>query len=230
MTLVRRNTLSGAPIHYDRFQPDGSDYGTIGKPWNPYFEPNFHTACDAAFRDVQALLRPRLGAFKAVVSGGVGRDGGGRSYHHQHRAFDLDALFWTSGASWVANSFHAEPQLYLAIESRLRLHFGTVLTYLYNAAHEDHVHVDDGRKPNFRSATKTHTLFVQTALKYAYALDVGVDGVWGPQTEGQARRVRKELGLGPFSQLANWQAFCRKTGQAAAAMVDAAQADPGGCA
>jgi hypothetical protein len=231
MSLVRRDTLAGAPIHYDRFKPDGSDYGTIGKPWNPYFEPNFYEACDAAFRDVQTLLRPRLGDFKAVVSGGVGREGGGRSYHHQHRAFDLDALYWDSGAFWVADTFEEEPHLYLAIESQLRLHFGTVLTYLYNAAHEDHFHFDDGRKPNFRSSTKTHSLFVQTALKYVFAMDVGVDGVWGPETESQARIVREELGIGPFSQLDNWLEFCRKTGEAAANLVDAPAADNGaGCA
>jgi hypothetical protein len=221
MALVRRNTLAGAPIHYDRFQADGSDYGTLGKPWNPYIDPSFYDACERAFNDIQTLLHPRLGAFKAVVCGGVGRAGGGASYHHQHRAFDLDALFWESGAVWVANTFEREPHLYLAIESQLRLHFGTVLTYLYNRAHEDHFHFDDGRRPNFRSATKTHSLFVQTALKYVFAMDVGVDGVWGPETDGAARAIRTELGIGPFSKLDNWLAFCRETGKAAAALVDA---------
>lgn len=222
MPLIRHATLAGAPIHYDRFNADGSDYGTLGKPINPFFEASFYEACDAAFRDVEALLAPRLGAFTAVVTGGIGRAGQGASYHHKNRAFDLDALFFESGASWVANSYETAPHLYLAIESRLRLRFGTVLTYPYDRRHEDHFHFDDGRAPNFRPATKTHSLFVQAAIKHVYFIEIGVDGVWGPDTEAKARLVRKELGLGPLSRLDDWLAFCRLTGDAAAKLVDPA--------
>jgi hypothetical protein len=217
MTFERQSKLAGAPIHYDRLKPE--DYGTIGIPIDPYFDPDFYEQCNQAFVDIQALLKPKLGPFTAVVTGGIGRAGEGASYHHKNRAFDLDALFFESGASWVATSYRADPHLYLAIESRLRMHFGTVLTYLYDPRHEDHFHFDNGRASTFRPATKTHSLFVQAAIKHLFFIEIGVDGVWGPDTESKARLVRQEMGLGPLSRTDNWIAFCREVGNAAAARV-----------
>ena len=220
MPLIRRTHIAGVPLHYDRFNQDGSDYGTIGKPVNPYINAEFAEKCDAAFSDIKVRLEPRFGMLDAIVTGGIGRSGSGKSYHHQSRAFDLDALAFRDGTLWVANSFPNRSHLYIAIESELRRHFGVVLTYDYNAAHQDHMHFDESRDAKFRSSAKTHTLYVQHAVKNVYLRPVGVDGLWGPETEDAVDDVLSELDIGPLSKKANWLAFCEVTAMHAVEMAD----------
>ncbi|MGB3315687.1 MAG: hypothetical protein WBB85_14860, partial [Albidovulum sp.] len=116
-------------------------------------------------------------------------------------------FIFASGQKWVANSFPARPHLYLAIEAVLRQTFGTILTYDYNPSHRDHIHFDNGDKVGFRPHSKSRVLFLQNAAHHLFDVMVSVDGVYGPETQLAERAVRKELGLGGFSNLANWITF-----------------------
>lgn len=207
----RYTSLAEIPIHYDRFNSDRSDYGTIGKPINPFINIEFAGLCEPLFEDIKDRMRPHFGELKAIVTGGVSRRGSGSSLHHQNRAFDLDGFAFENGKFWRADSFPSDPHLYLAIESDIRRHFSTVLTYDYNTAHQDHIHFDNGRQLRFRKTTRTHALYIQNALNLIYMIPVGTDGVWGPETKEAVRELREQLDIGSFKKLDNWLTFCDVT-------------------
>lgn len=206
MADVRRDSFAGKPLLYDRSAPH--HYGRTGITFRPFINPAFATGCENFFTELVARLDQK-GALKvtSILSGGVSRAGTGTSLHHKNRAFDLDGLLFTDGSNWVANTFPDRPQIYLGIEAVLRKHFGTVLSYDYNQAHEDHFHFDNGTQTGFKSAAKSHVIFVQNVIALIYGRTIGRDGLWGGETEGALRDLRTELGIGPVSTLANWIAF-----------------------
>ena len=205
MALIRIDTLGGKQLLYDRSVP--GHYGVTGVKFRPFIDDDFAAECETCFTELFALFAAHgMAEVDAILSGGVGRSGSGTSYHHKNRAFDLDG-FVMPGGNWVADTFPVRPHLYLAIESILRRHFGTVLSYDYNAAHQDHFHFDNGRAPGFKINAKSHVIYLQNVIFFVYDIPIGRDGVWGPETSGAATDLRKELGIGPFSDLANWMEF-----------------------
>lgn len=208
MPLVRVNEIDGLPLFYDRY--NNSSYGVSAVPMRPYIEVGFNQSCITCFQNLQGVLSASDFEITQVWSGGVGRSGTGRSYHHKNRAFDLDALIFANGTKWVAKTFPQRPFLYLAIEAILRRHFGTVLSHDYNAAHEDHFHFDNGTSVKFKRDAKSHVLFVQHCLVKLFNQNIGqsgVDGMYGGDTEAALNRVRSELGIGGLSNKQNWIDF-----------------------
>ncbi|MEM1078667.1 MAG: extensin family protein [Pseudomonadota bacterium] len=203
MARARFSQLGGLPLLYDR--NPALNYGITGIPFSPWIDTTFARQADAAFHQiVSSLSGVGLGEATAILSGGVGRSGNGPSLHHQNRAFDLDGLTFEEGQNWVADTFPSRPLIYIGIEAILRQHFGTVLSYQYNAAHRDHFHFDNGRAVGFRRDARSHTLFLQNSFKYLFDEMLGIDGVYGPETASVERRVRAELGVGGLSNRANW--------------------------
>ena len=205
MPLIRVEKLAGIPLFYDRF--NNVSYGNQAVPMRPFIDSAFSASCEACFEQMKQVFDAHGFEIAQIWSGGVGRAGTGSSYHHKNRAFDLDALIFKDSTKWVANTFPDRPFLYLAIESILRQHFGTVLNYDYNKAHEDHFHFDNGTSVKFKRDARSHTLFLQHTLGKLFNQNVGeagADGVFGPDTEAALTRVRKELGIGGLSEKANW--------------------------
>lgn len=206
MTLTRVQTFGGVPILYDR-EPE-SNYGRKGFRYRPRIDPAFARAADQAFHSIfQSLAAAGMGQVTAILTGGITRTGSGVSYHHRSRAMDLDGLVYASGRIWTADSFPETPFEYLIIEGHLRQAFGTVLTYDYNPAQQDHIHFDNGETVSFRRHSKTRTLYVQNALVFLFDLPIRIDGVYGPETQGAERIARNELDIGGLSKRENWLAF-----------------------
>lgn len=206
MARQRYSSLGGVGLLYDRKVP--GHYGVTGVPYRPWIDVAFAKETDRAFEQLFAsLAAASVGKVKAILSGGVGRQGAGSSLHHKNRAFDLDGLIFDDGTTWVADTFPHRPMLYLGIEAVLRQHFGTILGYDYNAAHEDHFHFDNGDKVGFKKHSRSRVIFLQNTLYFLFDMDVGRDGVYGPETAGAERQVRTELGIGGFSVLQNWVAY-----------------------
>lgn len=206
MADVRHDSFAGKPLLYDRSSP--GHYGRTGISFRPFVNPAFAQLCEAAFSELVRRLDEAAGLTVAsILSGGVSRAGTGTSFHHKNRAFDLDGLLFTDGSSWVANTFPQRPQLYLGMEAVLRKHFGSVLTFDYNRAHEDHFHFDNGTPVGFKMAAKSHVIFIQNVIALVYGSNIGRDGVWGPETEGALRALRNRLGVGAVSSLPNWLAL-----------------------
>lgn len=216
MPLVRIDELAGIPLYYDRY--NNNSYGVSAVPMRPYIDTVFNQTCIECFQELTNLLAASGLTITQIWSGGVGRSGSGRSYHHKNRAFDLDALIFDDGSKWVADTFPDRPFLYLAIEAVLRQYFGTVLNYDYNAAHEDHFHFDNGTSVKFKRDARSHVLFLQHCLVKLFNQSVGqsgVDGVYGGDTEAALNRARQESGIGGLSNKDNWLDFLRACATAA---------------
>ena len=206
MADIRVDSFAGKPLLYDRSAP--GHYGRTGISFRPFVNPAFAQSCETCFSELVTRLDQSAGLrTDRILSGGVGRAGTGTSFHHKNRAFDLDALLFDDDSNWVANTFPQRPQLYLGIEAVLRKHFGTILSYDYNQAHEDHFHFDNGTALGFKSAAKSHVIFVQNVLALVYGRAISRDGLWGPETEGALRTLRTQLGIGAVTTLANWIAL-----------------------
>ncbi|WP_271077197.1 extensin family protein [Aurantiacibacter sp. MUD61] len=214
MSDTRIGQFDGKPLVYDRSAP--SHYGVGGVPTKPYINAEFAKQCEKCFAELFSFMDKHAGlVVESILTGGVSRAGMGTSLHHKNRAFDLDAFLFADGSNWVATTFPQRPQLYLGIEAILRRHFGTVLSYDYNAAHRDHFHFDNGTNVGFKQSAKSHVIFIQNVLTFVYQIPAGRDGVWGPETEREVTALRKQLEIGPFSTKSNWLEFLSTAAKAA---------------
>jgi hypothetical protein len=206
--MMRIERFGGVDLFYDRSHPD--DYGVRGVPMRPLVEARFAARCEEVFdRLVGELDAGRVGRVSAIFCGGISRNPtlGAQSFHYQNRAFDLDALVFDNAPTWTAKSFPEKPHLYLGIEATIRMSFGTVLGYVYNADHRDHIHFDDGTAVGFNTYAKSRVEFLQNCCRYLFDRDLGVDGVYGPLTRGVADGVRRELNIGPLTSRDSWHDF-----------------------
>lgn len=182
-------TLAGVPVHYAR-EPLAA-YGTRGVPYRFHCTPAFEARLQAMFADLWRACP--LGPAEVLTSAGayVAKQG----HHGLGTAFDLDGVFW-SGHTFVAKNFLQHPQLYLAVESIVRKHFGTVLNYFYNAAHQDHLHVqDDGVPAKLDRSKRSQTNFIQAVARHVFDLPVHVVGSWNSGTQQALEAMQAELGV-----------------------------------
>ena len=97
----------------------------------------------------------------------------------------------------------------------LHLRFAYVLTYLYNARHANHIHLDNGRSgpdlSTFRSRSRVQVQAVQAMLTYLWAEPVELTGRWDGPTQDAARRVGDQLELAADLDDAteSWHGFLR---------------------
>lgn len=217
MALQTFTTLAGAPVHYDRFPAEtGFGYGTRGKPFQPRATAAMIATLESCFRDVFA--QSPFGSGEVITSAGahVVKPG----FHGSGQAFDLDGIFW-SAKQLIAIEYPSKPHLYLAIESILRQHFGTVLAYNYNPDHRDHFHMDLGTAIGFQKMSKSRVEYLQASLFYVHGHPVRIDGVWGPSTEGFTKLALSELGLsGSLSTKAVWIGYLQQTASRAFALAN----------
>ena len=196
-------TLGGVPVHYDRRHP--GDYGTRGAAATFHTTEEFEAKLDACFEQLWELSP--FGRAEVITSAGAWVNKPG--FHGLGRALDLDGIFWP-GKTFVTlfDGFQGGNRpLYLAVEAVLRMHFGQVLNYNFNAAHRDHFHIDDVA-PGFRVSSKTAVFFVQNALSFVLGRPVSRDGVFGPETDGTLVRALSDLGIsGSINNLGVWRRF-----------------------
>jgi hypothetical protein len=179
--------------------PPDFGLGTQGKPTTWHCTSAFEDKLDACFAQLWEVCP--LGKADVICTAGVWVDKTGM--HGKGRAFDLDAVFWGDRLV-LANNYPNDRVAYLGIEAILRKHFGTVLNYKYNAAHQDHWHIDDGSSVGFQTSSESRVKFLQMALNSVYAAQpvLSVDGDYGRKTRGAAREVLLELQLVASDQLA----------------------------
>ena len=189
-------TLAGVPVHYARYADPRYGYGTRGKPYRFYCDDNFRTTLNQCFDELWTVCP--LGEAEVITSAGCYVDKPGS--HRLGRGFDLDAIFW-SDTAFVTLHYPQDRAFYLGVEAILRKHFGTVLNFEYDAAHQDHFHIDDLSPIGFFPHHRSRVLFLQTALTYLFDTPVAIDGQIGPQTNGAARHVLDDLGLADADDL-----------------------------
>lgn len=208
MALKVFSSLAGVPLHYDRYPAEsGLGYGTRGKPFKPRATYEMVQTLEECF---SALFQTSpFGKAEVVTSAGAYVSKPGQ--HGKGLAFDLDGIFWED-KELVAIEYPRKPHLYLAVESVIRQYFGTVLGYNYDSAHKDHFHFDMGSAVRFEKMSKSRVEYLQAAMLYIHGFQVGIDGVWGPETMEVSSSVLNSLGIkGGLSEKKNWLDFLEKS-------------------
>jgi hypothetical protein len=213
-TLERRSSLGGLPMVYEPNQRRQSFW----------FDAGFAGQLDTWVTELAADLgRPavRLDTYGSWIDGRGQCD----SWHHSGRAFDLARVRLDDGRvvscrydllrDAPAAELEASLRSYWALAAGLHLRFAYVLTYLYNARHANHIHLDNGRSgpelSTFRTRSRVQVQAVQAMLTYLWAQPVELTGRWDGPTRDAARRVTDQLEL--TADLADatesWHAFLR---------------------
>jgi hypothetical protein len=183
-------TLAGVPVHYDRLR--NQDYGTRGIPHRFYVTPEFESKLDECFGHLWEVCP--YGRAAVITSAGtyVAKPG----FHGLGRALDLDGLFWPNKTFvTLYDGFQGRNlNLYIGIESVIRMHFGQVLNFSYNAAHRDHFHIDDV-EPGFRQGARSSVLFLQNALNYTLGHAVRRTGSYDNETQSALALALRSLDI-----------------------------------
>jgi hypothetical protein len=87
-----------------------------------------------------------------------------------------------------------------------------VLTYLYDAQHHNHIHVDNGRSGSepstFSSRSPAQVQAVQGILTHLWDAPVEMTGRWDVATRDATEGVLRDLGLGDdLADRATWAEF-----------------------
>lgn len=214
--LERRLTIGGLPMVYE---PTGDRQGF-------WFDRGFAGQLDAW---VTELAQQLGGQLQQLATYGSWIDGGGRcdSWHNSGRAFDLARVTLTDGRTvscrhdqWrtaPAADLEANRRAYWALAAGLHLRFAYVVTYLYNAQHANHIHLDNGRSgPNlstFLPRSRVQVQAVQAMLGYVWSDPVELTSRWDSATRAASRRVLDQLGLQHdlTDGTESWHGFLRAT-------------------
>jgi hypothetical protein len=186
-TNTKFSTIAGVPVHYARSPV--ANYGTAGKQYNFYCNDKFYDKLENFVMEFSA----RFGKPEIITSAGayVAKSG----WHGSGMAFDFDAFFWHDRNFITLHEYKSDPKLYMAIEALLRKHFGTVLGWLYNAAHRDHWHVDSGRPVGFNEYSKSNVKFLQAVITHIHEKPCVIDGIWGVNTAKLATELLEKYNL-----------------------------------
>lgn len=193
--------LSGVPVHYAR--PPLAPYATRGKPYRFHVIESFEQELEAFFGELWEVCP--LGQAEMITSAGAYVNKSG--YHGRGRGFDIDAIFWPE-RDFVTLDYPSDPVFYLGVEAILRKHFGTVLGFIYNRAHQDHFHIDNGTSVKFTTSSTSRVLFVQAALTHVLDISVSIDGQYGSQTSAAIKKALKNMGsTGELGNKSTWKKF-----------------------
>ena len=179
--------LAGVPLHYDRLP---GTYGTRGRAQTWFMQQDFADKLQACLDELWETCP--LGEAEVVATAGAWVDKPGA--HGEGRGFDIDAIFW-SNRTFVTLHYPTDSAFYLAVEAVLRKHFGTVLNFHFNQAHQDHFHIDDLAPVGFVRHHRSRVLFVQMAMNKLFGRTVDIDGRWGSETGGAVAGVLESLDL-----------------------------------
>jgi hypothetical protein len=204
-----------------RLGPAAYVYEISGRPATYYVETAFGERLDAWL----ALHRLHTGQEPdAVRSYGAWVRGRPRSWHSSGQAFDL-ARLRADGRDLVslrydqwrdapASELRRRLGTYWRVAAGLHHEFADVLTYLYDDAHANHIHVDTGRfgaeRPRLIRRSRVQTQAVQAMCRHVWGrTDVETTGEWDDATRNATGAILERVG-GPgelHESREAWQAF-----------------------
>ncbi|MFC7620990.1 hypothetical protein [Microlunatus sp. GCM10028923] len=209
--LTGHEDLGGAPLIYE--------IDERGRTFR--FDDAFHDR----LIDWLGFFRSETGVeFDELRTYGSWTDGEPRcsSWHNAGRAFDLARL--RSGGRdlmsarydlWGGSAPAATLRRYWATAASLHHHFADVLTYLFDDAHRNHLHVDNGVTgtglSTFRGgASRVQNHAVQAICTYVWGQPAPLDGEWAEPTRSVVTKITSELGVGgDLTDDKTWREFLR---------------------
>ena len=175
------------------------------------YRPSFHTRLNTWLAFWNANTPSGYANASRVWGYGAHYDGRPTEAHNNGRGFDLSRIYTGSTRrfiarhdiwkNWSGSDLTTARRHYWATAASAHYHFRNVLTYLYNADHDNHIHIDNlvsgTSNSSFDSSSRAQVLHVQASCRYVWGLPTTVDGIWGSQTfeplhPGAARRRRDD--------------------------------------
>lgn len=199
------STVDGVPLYYWRA---GSKQRTTVR--GTYA---FQRKLDNFVKDLRTFTEPSYGRLVSVATAGLYVNKPGA--HGRGRAFDLDDVTWsrlsaTPYARQHASGDRAVRRRYVALDAVCRRQFKYVLDGWYNAAHADHLHLDDsGGGRTLNKSFRSDVVFVQAVCNQLTGTTLAVDGEYGPMTDRAYREAKRRSGVtgDTSSDVGAWLAF-----------------------
>lgn len=205
---------------YARLGTAGLQYEVNDRPITVRMEPGFAARLTAWFTDwcdLTGTAPDLVGTYGAWLPD----DGSCDSWHHAGRAFDISRLA-TGGTElvscrydrWGGTPTADRLSAYWALAASLHLHFAYVLTHLFDDAHANHIHVDNGVSgggmSTFTGRSRVQHQAVQAICRQLWGRDLPITGVWDTATRQAVNGLLGQLGLaGPLTRQESWQGFLR---------------------
>jgi hypothetical protein len=198
---VWRDHINHRPLrHRLAYNADGT--GSHSGQRAEHFAGHFYDrVCTPIVRDLEGFSRFGGGTGVNWI-GNVGVTVCKAGMHGLGRAFDLTRVEmhgWSvdCNTAWRSDRSLASRRRYVGVAATCRVHAGTVLTTWYNAAHGNHIHVDNGVPFTIiRQTMRSDTTLVQASCNLLNSAGLAVDGAWGPLTDAAYHALRFKLGLG----------------------------------
>lgn len=185
-------TIGGVPLRYVRSSPHLHRYYARSTS-------DFERRLDNFSRNLASIAPKSYG--KLQYFGTAGAYVNKPKFHGLGRAFDLDIVRWrhvTCGPILGHHTYRYRivQRRYIGVDAIARRWFKYVLDGWYNAAHRDHIHLDDGGgalvfNVNYRS----DTVFIQAAANVMLGTNLAVDGIYGPKTRVAFNKMKNRLGI-----------------------------------
>lgn len=191
-------------------------------------EPAFAASLDASLRDHWSAAG--WGVPAVLTTYGTWIDGSSEpsaSWHHAGRAFDVGRVLGPGGTELVSCRYDLwggtggerearAARAYWKLAATLHRDFAYVLTYLYDAAHHNHIHLDNGQsgaeRSRFSRGSRVQVQAVQAMCTHVWDRPLSITGRWDGPTRDAAEDVLRVNGLGErFSGDDAWHAFLTAT-------------------
>jgi hypothetical protein len=189
-TFERISDLDSVPLLFAR--------GVPARPQSFSVEPGFRRVLTRTVKTVRARTPESFGELRSITCAGILVAKAG--FHGLGRAFDHDA--WTFEHVDIrpidrdhASSSRATRQRYWALAALMRSRSAFLLHGHFNAAHEDHIHQDNGGPRPFTTGSEATVKLVQAVCNHIHGQSLAIDGAFGPKSQAGAATAMQRVNL-----------------------------------
>lgn len=209
--LMTVGALDGVPLFFAR--------GVDPRPQSFPIEPGFHRVLVQTVRTVRARAPRAFGRLERITTAGafVNKPG----FHGLGRAFDHDAWKFEHVNIRPIARDHVAPELakrqrYWALAALVRSRSAFVLHGHFDAAHQDHIHQDNGGPRPFTTGSEATVKLVQAVCNHIFGHlpKLEIDGAFGPKSQAAARDAMQRVDLaGDITDPGQWKRFLLRSGR-----------------
>ncbi|HWM09247.1 MAG TPA: hypothetical protein VNO82_07875 [Solirubrobacteraceae bacterium] len=210
-SLLTVGRLDDVPLFFAR--------GVDPRPQSFPIEPGFLAVLERTVRTVRARAPESFGRLERITSAGafVNKPG----FHGKGRAFDHDAWkFQHVNIRPIARD-HVAPELakrqrYWALAALMRSRSAFVLHGHFDAAHQDHIHQDNGGPRPFTTGSEATVKLVQAICNHIFGRlpELEIDGAFGPKSQAAATDAMHRVDLaGDITDPGQWKRFLLRSGR-----------------
>jgi hypothetical protein len=209
---IRISELAGAPLFFVR----GGDSQQTSFPAAPAFAAKLERTAKV----VAGRAPDRFGRLESIASAGIFVDRP-PSLHAKARACDWDVVTFADVRISPFHRDHEDPSAakrarYWSLAALIRSCSAFVLHAEFNAAHEDHIHQDDGGRFAFDRNSGTTVKLVQALCNEVFGTTPAlvVDGSFGQLSQDALRAAMDTVHVdGDIADAGTWRRFLRRSGR-----------------